>query len=412
MASDPFGISMDRMGSGTTWVPDAAALPSHESMLGKWMVVTHGWVFGQYDMQSGPRGDTQLGSLNWGMFMASRGLAGGRFQGRMMLSLDALGVTKRGYPLLLQTGESIDGQSLYDRQHPHDFFMEVGVLYERPITKSVGLELYAAPSGEPALGPVAFMHRPSAMDNPYAPISHHWQDATHISFGVLTAGLFTRTIKIEASVFNGREPDEHRWNIDPIHLDSWSARATINPGDAWSFTAGYGFMKSPEAMNPEESMERMTASALHGRKFGANGHVATTAVYGANRHEDHEEWSHSALIESEAILDRSNTLMMRAEAVQKSREELGLALTLDHSSAATHDHFTVGALSLGYIREIFETRGATFGIGALGTLNVVPSSLETTYGSRTPTGLSIFGRVRPAYRKHAAQDMRNMKMAP
>ena len=34
-----------------------------------------------------------------------------------------------------------------------------------------------------------FMHRPSAADDPFAPLGHHWQDATHEAFGVVTTGL-------------------------------------------------------------------------------------------------------------------------------------------------------------------------------------------------------------------------------
>ena len=151
----------------------------------------HGFVFGECDHQSGPRGDDQWGVINWGMLMATHSLGGGQIQLRTMLSLDPATITSRGYPLLAQTGETYKGEPLRDRQHPHDFFKELGVLYERPITSSVGFALYAAPSGEPALGPVAFMHRPSAMDDPIARLGHHWQDATHISFGVLTAGVFT-----------------------------------------------------------------------------------------------------------------------------------------------------------------------------------------------------------------------------
>ena len=239
---------MDRMGSGTTWIPDAVSLPARHMMAGRWNVMLHGFAFAQYDKQGGPRGDDQLGSLNWAMLMVSRDVAGGRFQARTMLSLDAATVTPRGYPLLLQTGESYQGQPLHDRQHPHDFFMELGVLYERPLTSSLGISLYAAPSGEPALGPVAFMHRPSAMDNLVAPLSHHWQDATHICFGVLTAGLFGHRWKLEGSVFNGREPDAKRWNFDRLRLDSYSGRFTVNPSDHLSIAVGYGYLKSPEEL--------------------------------------------------------------------------------------------------------------------------------------------------------------------
>jgi hypothetical protein len=417
MMIGPLGISMDRMGSGTTWIPDAVSMPSRRRMLGGWMLMGHGFVFAQYDRQSGRRGGEQFGSLNWAMLMATKNVAGGRFQARTMLSLDALGVTSRGYPLLLQTGETFNGVLLHDRQHPHDFWMELGALYQRAINKSIGWSIYAAPSGEPALGPVAFMHRPSAMDNPTAPISHHWQDATHISFGVVTAGIFTKRIQIEGSLFNSRDPDQYRWNFDHIKVDSYSSRITFNPNAAWSLTAGYGYLKSHEAFDPEESMHRATASVLHGRPLGNNGQIATALIWGVNKHASHPNFANSVLAESEAILDRKNTFFGRAEWVQKSAEDL----VVDNTSVAavasgaptfpTEQIFDVAALQLGYIREVGRTHKATVGLGAAGTLNFVPSLLRPAYGSSTPVGLFVFLRVRPFHAsKEPAMKMNGMTM--
>ncbi len=348
----------------------------------------HGFAFLYYDTQRPPRGDEQAGSLNWLMVMASHSLAGGRFQARTMLSLDALTATSRGYPLLLQSGEAYDGAPLHDRQHPHDFFMELSALYEVSVTKSVGVVLYAAPSGEPALGPVAFMHRPSAMDNPTAPISHHWQEATHITFGVLSAGIFTHSFKVEGSVFNSREPDQHRFNFDPMRLDSYSGRVTWNPSAHWSLTGGYGYLKSPEALNPTESMHRATASVLHGTTLRTEGQWSTAVIYGANSHAGHGV-SHSVLPESEAVINARHLVFGRAEVVQKSPEDLVL------STSPSEDPFTVAAASLGYIREIARVGSGTLGVGAMGTVNVVPSSLSPAYGSRTPVGAMLLVRVRP-----------------
>jgi hypothetical protein len=394
MTPDPLGVTMDRMGSGTTWVPDAAPIPSvHFSAPRNWDVTGHGFAFLQYDAQGGPRGAYQVGSLNWAMLMASHTLAGGRIQARTMLSLDAATVTPRGYPLLLQTGEAYDGEPLHDRQHPHDLLMELSALYEKPVSRNVGVMLYAAPSGEPALGPVAFMHRPSAMDNPAAPITHHWADATHISFGVLSAGLFTNSFRIEGSFFNGREPDQHRFNFDPIRLDSWSARATFNPGAEWSMSAGYGYLASPEALEPDESMHRVTAAVLHGTPFGAQGQWASSVIYGANGHAGESGLSSSVLLESEVVLDARHTLFGRAEWVEKSAADL--VVDVAPFGFPSDRSFGVGALTLGYIRDFARLGAGTLGLGAMGTLNVVPSALEPAYGSRTPLGAFVFLRVRP-----------------
>lgn len=407
----PLGISTDRMGSGTTWIPDAVTIPSRHLTVGAWDIMSHGFLFTQYDKQSGPRGGNQLGSLNWLMLMGSRNLAGGRFQGRTMLSLDALGVTNRGYPLLLQSGEAYQGQPIHDRQHPHDFWMELGALYERAINNSVGFSVYAAPSGEPALGPVAFMHRPSAMDNPAVPISHHWQDATHVTFGVATIGVFTRDWKLEGSAFNGREPDENRWNIDPIRIDSYSGRVTFNPTMNWSLASSFGFLKSPEALKPQESMHRITVSALHGVALGSDGQWSSALIYGANKHSGRPQLSGSVLVESDAILDSRNTLFGRSEFVQKSAEDISVetgspALPFINGvrlpGFPVEQSFNVGTLNLGYIRELRRAYGATLGLGASGTLNFIPTSLRPYYGSRVPAGLMIFLRLRPFHKKMSA----------
>lgn len=419
MMTGPAGVSMERMGSGTTWIPDAVTLPSRERMLGSWMIMTHGFVFAQYDKQNGERGDDQFGSLNWIMLMATRDFVGGQFQGRTMLSVDPSTVSNRGYPLLLQTGESYKGQPLHDRQHPHDFWMELGALYQREISKGLAWSLYAAPSGEPALGPVAFMHRPSAMDNPAAPLSHHWQDATHVSFGVLTGGVYSRKWQIEGSFFNGREPDEKRWDFDPIKLDSYSGRLTVNPTPHWSLAGGYGYLKSPEALKPDESMHRITASALHGAQLGIGGQWASAFIWGANKHSTSAGWSSGFLAESEAIVDPHNTLFGRAEVVQKNAEELVVDIPVTTRKGTvlpplpSAQRFNVGSLQLGYIREVARTHWATIGLGAAGTLNFVPAPLEPYYGSRNPTGAFIFLRLRPFHTARApmrVNDMGGMQM--
>lgn len=391
MMPGALGISMERMGSGTTWIPDAVTVPSFHAMLGPWMMTVHGFVFGQYTHQGGPRGSDQFTAPNWAMGMFTRDFAGGKLQARAMLSLDDLTSQDGGYPMLLQTGETYEGQPIRDRQHPHDVLMEVGLLFERPVAENLALSLYVAPSGEPALGPVAFMHRPSAMDNPSAPLSHHWQDATHITFGVLTAGIFSRNVKLEGSLFNGREPDENRWGIDRISLDSWSTRLTFNPGRNWSLTAGYGFLKEPEASHPGESVRRVTAAAMYGKSFAGEREWSAAVVWGANRSSGHDELSHALLGEFEAILDGRNTILARAEYVQKSAEEL-----LGHDAGIDPErHLNITALSAGYIRELSRQTGTTLGLGVRGTVNFVPDVLEPIYGSRTPLGLVVFLRLRP-----------------
>src|SRR2546429_2047967 len=266
----PLGIPETRTGSGTSWLPDASPMHAANYLLGRWTLMLHGRGFFQYDWQGGSRGNNQLGIVNWGMAAASRPLGGGQLQLRAMLSAEPWSIGSRGYPLLVQSGESYQGAPLHDRQHPHDLFMEFAALYERPVARNLGLSLYLAPVGEPAVGPVAFPHRPSAADDPVAPISHHWQDGTHITFGVVTAGGFSRRAQPAGSWVNGRGPGAPPTPVRYARrrLDSYGARLTVNPGPPWSLSTWYAYLKSPEALNPDESLHRIGASALTTQPVG------------------------------------------------------------------------------------------------------------------------------------------------
>src|SRR5881296_1772301 len=326
MNAGPLGIPETRMGSGTSWLPDASPMHAAHYMLARWTLMLHGKGFFQYDLQGGSRGSNQLGIVNWGMVAASRLLGGGQLQLRAMLSAEPWTIGSRGYPLLVQSGESYQGAPLHDRQHPHDLFMELAALYERPVARDFGLSLYLAPVGEPAVGPVAFPHRPSAADDPLAPISHHWQDGTHITFGVVTAGVFTRSAKLEGSWFNGREPDEHRTGFDYAgrRLDSYSGRMTVNPGPRWSVSAWYAYFESPEGLHPDEAFHRIGASALTARPVGSGGTWSGALIWGANDPIGSGEPSNSVVLESTFDLDGRNAVFGRAEYVRKSGEDLAL----------------------------------------------------------------------------------------
>jgi hypothetical protein len=383
----------------------AAPEPAIESAAGAWKLMVEGIAFAQYDAQGGPRGASQAGSLNWAMLMATHDLAGGTLQLRTMLSLDALGVGGSGYPLLLQTGETYNGRPLHDRQHPHDAFMEAGVKYVHAVAGGIGVSVYAAPAGEPALGPEAFIMRPSAMDNPAAPIGHHWQDATHVSFGVLTAGVFTKRWTLEGSWFNGREPDDQRWNFDPIRLDSYSGRLSFSPDAHWSMSVSYGYLNSPEQAAPSVSEHRAVGSVAYGTPVGMNGQWNSTLIWGGNGR-DGESLSKSVLAETEISADGRNSFIARAEFVEKSAAEL--VLDTGPLGFAPARRFDVSEVSLGYVREIKSWAHATLGVGAMGTLNVVPSSLRSVYGSTLPVGAVIFIRVRPRKSGMGMMDMEHM----
>ncbi len=259
----PNVVALERMhnASGTAWQPEVTPHQALDFSEGPWVLMVHGLLFAGYDAQGGERGAKAVTAMGWVMAMVERSFETARLTGRVMVSPEPATVRNGGYPLLLQTGETYRGQPLDDRQHPHDLFMELAALYTQQVTEGLGVQLYVAPAGEPALGPVAFPHRVSAMFNPLASLGHHWQDSSHIRFGVLTAGVFTRSANLEGSWFNGREPDECRWDLDLRRPDSYAARLTVNPTAGLSAQASCGHLASPEALHPDESVNRITASA-------------------------------------------------------------------------------------------------------------------------------------------------------
>lgn len=401
----PLQIPMTRSGSGTSWLPDASPMHAAHATRGAWELMTHGVAFLQYDRQGDARGSDQLGSVNWGMLMAARNSGAGRLELHGMLSLEPFTIGARGYPLLLQSGEAYRGAPLVDRQHPHDLFMELAAKYERAIANDLGVLLYAAPVGEPAMGPVAFPHRPSAANDPFAPIAHHWQDATHVAFGTITAGLFTRAVRLEASAFNGREPDENRTNLDYAgrSLDSFSGRVTWNPAASWSLSTSFAYLKSPEGLRPTESVHRATASALYSRAVGTAGSLATAAIYGANWRSDAHQGEPSYLLEGSLDLDGGHGLFGRAEFVRKESADLALP------PGVARDAVNVGEVTLGYAYDLSRSGPVRLAVGLRGSVNFVPRELVPYYGSRTPAGFAIFLRLRPA---RMAMDHHMMKGMP
>jgi hypothetical protein len=282
-------LPMNRDGSGTSWVPDETPMYMYMIHGKKWMHMVHGSVFLRYNKQDlfnkGTRGGKQFDAPNWLMYMAQRKVGkNGLFAINTMFSLDPFTVGAGGYPLLYQTGESYKGSKLVDRQHPHDLFAELSIAYTQRVAKNTDVSLSVGYPGEPALGPPVFMHRISAMNNPDAPLSHHYADATHINSGNATLGFRYKNVKLEGSVFTGREPDEHRYDFDKAKFDSYSLRLSVNPSKELALQVSNGWLKSPEEAEPLENIRRFTASAIHTKMLGDASYVATTLVFGQNHH--------------------------------------------------------------------------------------------------------------------------------
>lgn len=368
---------MAREASGTAWQPDTSQHGGVHLTSGDWSFMVHGELNLVADWQEGPRGDSKTFVAGMLMGMARRPLGDGTLQFKAMVSPDPL-MGKRGYPLLLASGETADGvEHLVDRQHPHDFFMELSASISQPIGKNASVFLYGGLPGEPAFGPPAFMHRQSISTSPEAPISHHWLDSTHISFGVLTAGVVVGPAKLEVSRFNGREPDQHRWNIETGPLDSTAVRVSVNPTRTLALQASWGKFKEPEQLEPGVDQKRLSASGTFTLPID-NGWWSTTLAWGRKIVEHHKDdaWA----LES-SFNWRDWTAFGRIE--QTENREL-----LDD-----HKAYTVAKASIGLVRDFRIAENLKFGVGGLYAFNFVPDALKPLYGSN-PNGAMGFMRLK------------------
>jgi hypothetical protein len=403
-----FLISNAARAQGTAPPPDAGASPGqHEHMQmnmpkdNGWQFMQDGVVFTEFNHQSGPRGGDEIVAPNWWMGMASRKTAHGDFTFTGMFSLDPATVGKDGYRELFQAGEALNGRPLIDRQHPHDLFMQLAAVWRVPVTEATGFTIAGGPAGEPALGPVAFMHRASAAENPTAPLSHHTFDSTHIAYGVLTAAIDHGPWVLEGSVFNGREPDENRWNFDFGRLDSVSARVWYRPTAEWEFQVSTGHLIAPEALEPG-NIERSTASASWTQRNGSD-FSAVSAGYGRN---DTDHGARNALFLEGTRQVGLNSLYGRFEAVQA--ETALLQTDLVPAGALANATDPVVAFTIGGVHDVLRVSGWEGGLGADVTLYGAPASLTPTYGNH-PAGFRVFFRLRPP--AGSMGRMLNMRMA-
>jgi YHS domain-containing protein len=378
--------SMMREGSGTSWLPDSSPMYAVHRESGAWTLMVHENVFVQFLHESGKRGDDQPGSINWAMGMAQRNVGPGHVGIRGMFSAEPWTIRGCGYPDLLTSGEQCNGAKIHDRQHPHDLVMEISVEYDAPMVRAARWQVYAGPAGEPALGPVAYPHRVSAMPNPLAPMTHHWLDSTHISFGVVTGGVYTRRWKAEASAFNGREPDEKRTDFDFGALDSVSGRVWFLPKDALALQISAGRLKeveAPEGTGSRADVNKVTASLTFNRAR-ATSIWASTVGWGRNAESGHA--TNALLVETNVTFDDTHTWFGRFEAAGKTPHDLDVA--------TTSDVFTVAKLQGGYTRYV-TFAGSKAGLGAEVSAGVVPGELRPVYGSRLNLGTGVFLTLRP-----------------
>ena len=383
---------LTNLSSGTSVNPAAWPMPMLNKPLGSWNTMFMAQAFIVETQQSGPRGGDKLYSPNW--FMANTGHSLGKnsaFQFQFMFSLDPATITSRRYPLLFQTGESAFGRPIVDGQHPHDLFMALNLQYARTLNANTILELSFGPVADPALGPTAYPHRASAMELPEAPLSHHWQDSTHIANDVFTAGIAYKKVKLEASGFYGREPNENRWNIDNGPIDSWSTRFWYFPTRNWAAQVSVGRLTRPENLHPGDVV-RATASVEYSRPM-PGGSWSTSFIWGRNHATENQHNTNAYTVETLVPVRKRNFITGRAESVAKDElfsDELALQNQLNQTAGSI---FRIGAYTIGYTRNFALLPHVQTGLGGNFEFYTLPSSIKPYYGNH-PVGGNIFVRFR------------------
>jgi len=382
---------LQHAGAGTDAQPDSTPAEMLMTRKGNWSLMFHGEVFLNDIQQTGARGTDKFFSTNWFMPMAQRKLGSGTLTVRTMLSLEPATITSERYPELLQQGETAFGRPIVDGQHPHNLFMEVAAIYDYHVSENTVLSFYAAPVGDPALGPPAYPHRTSASEDPIAPLGHHLQDSTHISDNVITVGITHGIFRLEASGFHGQEPDEYRWDIDAGKIDSWSTRVSVNPAQNWSFQYSISDLASPEALFPRENLRRMTASLIYNRPIH-NGNWNSMVLWGRNQSLSDGNVGNSYLLESTLRFLKGNNVWTRVENVDRTNELLLGETALPQNF--TERYFTrVQAYTAGYDREVGYIPHLSTALGAQLTWYGVPGVLQPVYGAH-PLGVVAFLRLR------------------
>lgn len=343
------------------------AMPPAREQASAWQIHSHATFTFVADNQEGPRGSYKNFVSGMAMMATTRSLSGNRSLAlEAMLSPDPF-MGKTGYPLLLQTGETADGQhTLIDRQHPHDLFMGLTATLTQAYKGGSAFVTVGYP-GEIAFGPTAYMHRPSGEAFPTAPLTHHWLDSGHITMGVVTAGVTEGSIKLEVSQFTGREPDERRFDLDPVHLDSTSVRATWIVTPNLDVQASWAHQLSPEAVNPDIDLIKQSLSAEYVRNLGNYATLNTTLVFGR------KQKAHSGdkpddgwLFENTLAFNDRWTGLLRAERVRNDELTPGGAW--------------VGKTEIGAIRRFSLNARTRLGVGLVRQFNTVPASLRPAYG--------------------------------
>ncbi len=385
------GIFLDplaHLGAMEVWDEDMQmAMPFPMAHMPMTMLMLHGYGFFEGITEEGARGRTDFSGPN--MFMSDLGTSLGDTQYLnldLMLTTDLWLVPKAGTPELLQIGETqANGQPFIDAQHPHSSPI-MGLTLSDTIAidsdDKSNLKLFVAPRGESTDGPIAFMHRITGMVNPDVPLGHHvGQDVGHISSTVIGESLKLGGFHLEASTFNGTEPDPTQVNLPIATPNSYAFRAIQEISPEAMAMASYASVNDPEPGIVHEN--RYSTSFYTHLPLSGDWTWHNTLVYGGITNMDHAAFLNSTL-EEFALMTRKMALFGRVEILQRTPNELAIPGLSNPNTGQW-----VAALTLGYTHRVAYWDGWELRAGASVTNDQLPSDYQPTY-SGNPFTYKVF----------------------
>jgi hypothetical protein len=292
----------------------------------------------------------------------------------------------------LQIGEErADGQPYLDAQHPHSSPV-MGLTLSDTIRLGSGakdsLKLFIGPRSEATDGPIPFMHRPTGMMNPDAPLGHHiGQDVSHITSTVIGASLKLGDTRIEASTFHGAEPEPTKVDL-PIGVpDSGAIRLIEQFSQTFMAMGSFAYVNDPETHDPDiPFVLRFGASGYNRVRLSESWSFYNSLIYGGITRYDHASLLNS-VTEEFWFSGGAPNIWGRIEAVQRTPDELQISGASDRNAGRW-----VGALSLGYTHNFLNVAGLQVGAGGSVTKNILPDEYQASYGGNPWSG-RIFVQV-------------------
>jgi len=174
-------------------------------------------------------------------------------------------------------------------------------------------------------------------------------------------------------------------------MDSWSGRLWFLPTRGLAFQVSGGRLREAEQHDLDEpriDVERWTASATYHYTLEQKIVWANTVGWGRNKELGEPGGPTDAyLIETNLTFADRDSIFARLETARKTSHDLDVP---------GDARYQVSKIQVGYNRYFANWGGLKPGIGAAGSLGIVPQALVPVYGDSLNPGGAVYLTLRPA----------------